>query len=329
MIMQQRRVRLDKAIDSVKGEIKQLKQSTGSLHTDMSRLNELVAKNVSFQEKLANDYGIMEMEFIRELKELEEASIAANKRVEALRAEKEGLLSDIVECEKQILLWEKKIQLEKETKEALDPTVGVSEAQGMEKEIHRMRLRYNSLKRDQEQMIQEMERAVLKRETISIKYASRGKGGEMTKADLLKKTRRLKTELQKYSHESVEHERMIRSRLGGMEGMNRELEEERSSYGELEDKVNALQAKINEDLYRKQQLMDQITMNKRFVDRIEKAMVKEDVFFGPEFDSRAEDDLAAAELEREKIKTVIKSLKKREDLQHLVEVLDRVDKLLV
>ena len=39
---------------------------------------------------------------------------------------------------------------------ALDPEVGQSEARGMEKEIHRMKLRFETLKRDQARMINEL-----------------------------------------------------------------------------------------------------------------------------------------------------------------------------
>jgi hypothetical protein len=40
----------------------------------------------------------------------------------------------------------------------------------MKKEIHRMELRYEQLRKKQEQMIKDMERAVFKRETIQLKY---------------------------------------------------------------------------------------------------------------------------------------------------------------
>lgn len=35
------------------------------------------------------------------------------------------------------MLWEKKIELEKETQAALDPEAGMAECRGMEREIHR------------------------------------------------------------------------------------------------------------------------------------------------------------------------------------------------
>jgi hypothetical protein len=70
---------------------------------------------------------------------------------------------------RQILLWEKKIQLAKETQEALDPTSGASEIKEMTAEIHRMKIRYDSMLKLQEHMVFEMERSVQRRELISHK----------------------------------------------------------------------------------------------------------------------------------------------------------------
>ena len=100
---------------------------------------------------------------------------------------------------RQILLWEKKIQLEKETQETLDPSVGMSEGQAMEREIHRMCLRYEAIKRDQDRMVAEMERAVMKRKVIAQKYKKSGKKNHgapaaMTTADLKKKRSQIRRE---------------------------------------------------------------------------------------------------------------------------------------
>lgn len=52
-----------------------------------------------------------------------------------------------MEAERQILLWERKITLEKEMQETLDPTIGQKEIVAMKKEIHRMELRYDILRK--------------------------------------------------------------------------------------------------------------------------------------------------------------------------------------
>jgi predicted RNase H-like nuclease (RuvC/YqgF family) len=87
-----------------------------------------------------------------------------------VKEEKESILQEIMEVEKQILLWEKKIQLERETQDALDPEYGQGEIKGMKKEIHRMKLRLQQLKRQQEKMCAEMERTVYKHDTIKVGY---------------------------------------------------------------------------------------------------------------------------------------------------------------
>jgi len=68
------------------------------------------------------------------------------------------------------LLWERKIQLEKEMQDALDPTIGQTEIVAMRKEIHRMQLQYELFRKEQEKLIKDMERSVFKRETIQLKY---------------------------------------------------------------------------------------------------------------------------------------------------------------
>ena len=44
--------------------------------------------------------------------------------MDELKLEKAKILEETMECERQILLWERKIELEKEMQETLDPNVG-------------------------------------------------------------------------------------------------------------------------------------------------------------------------------------------------------------
>lgn len=136
----------------------------------MNRLNDHFYNNTAQQKKLKNDNFNIENEFKQKLKELENESIKLENQITQLKQEKADILAQIVEAEKQILLWERKIQLEKEMQDALDPTIGQTEIVAMRKEIHRMELRYDQLRKKQEEMIKEMERAVFKRETIQLKY---------------------------------------------------------------------------------------------------------------------------------------------------------------
>ena len=70
-------------------------------------------------------------------------------KIEAAVEEKRVTLANVVEAERQIMLWERKIQLEKETQAALDPDVGNDVVNAMRKEINRMEHKHGELKRRQ------------------------------------------------------------------------------------------------------------------------------------------------------------------------------------
>lgn len=69
---------------------------------------------------------------------MEREAIKLEINIDKIREEKADLMNEIVECERQILLWERKYQLEREMQEALDPNVGQSEIEELKKELHRM-----------------------------------------------------------------------------------------------------------------------------------------------------------------------------------------------
>ena len=151
-------------------EIRQLEVALKNLDFEMNKLNDLFYKNTAQLTKMTNHNFNIENEFKQKLKEFENESIRLENSIATLKEEKADILSEIVESERQILLWERMIQLEKEMQVALDPNIGLSEIVAMKKEIHRMELRYEQLRKKQEQMIKDMERAVFKRKTIQLKY---------------------------------------------------------------------------------------------------------------------------------------------------------------
>lgn len=69
---------------------------------------------------------------------------------------------------RQIMLWEKKTQLARETRAAVDSEIGQGEISAMKSEIHRMEVRYAQLMRQQEKMIQDMEKAVSRSGNITV-----------------------------------------------------------------------------------------------------------------------------------------------------------------
>ena len=160
------------------------------------------------------------------------------------------MLAEVVEAERQIMLWERKIQLEKETQAALDPDVGNDVVTAMKKEIHRMEYRHGELMRRQEKLIQEMEKSIYKRELINTKSkiasaqakgaARAGKPGgggggrkpELTQQQLKKACADLKRSIRETDQEAADSEARIQA-----------LEEERARAG---DEIEATAAVVRE-----------------------------------------------------------------------------------
>jgi chromosome segregation ATPase len=171
-LLQQKALRLARALDAEGSEKKRLEGAVKGIRDDMSRINALIAKNALLKEKLEVATYSSEKAFSDTLRDMEREAAAAEARTGALKEECARLAGDLVEAERQVLAWEKKIALEKETQDALDPTVGEGELGAMEKEVRRMGLRAEALKREQEKLVSEMERAVEKRDVIAGKHRS-------------------------------------------------------------------------------------------------------------------------------------------------------------
>jgi len=172
LVLDSKKRRIETQVETQEKEIKELKQKLKGLQNDLNRLNEAFFKFKNRNSQLNQDNKFIEQDFVLKLQEMETDSLDMEKKAEELRAEKQTILDKIVEAEKQICLWERKIQLEKEMQETVDPSIGQAEVEQMKKEIHRMELIFTSLKKQQEVLIQEMERAVTKRESIKVKYST-------------------------------------------------------------------------------------------------------------------------------------------------------------
>ena len=123
-ILEQKKMRLNHAVESHNKEIRQLQVALKNLDFEMNKLNNVYYKNTDNQKKLASENQNIEYEFKQKLKELENQSVHLENVISKKKEEKAEILAEIVQAERQILLWERKIQLEKEMQDALDPEIG-------------------------------------------------------------------------------------------------------------------------------------------------------------------------------------------------------------
>ncbi|NXJ02983.1 CCD40 protein, partial [Psophia crepitans] len=196
-IMQQKKVRTENEIQQETKEQKDIERHMRNMSNDLIKLNVLINKNNSSFEELQYGNIITENEFVRSLKAAEKESVEMQEKHSQLTEEKERLLSSLVEAEHQIMLWEKKIQLTREMRAAVDSETGQGEIQAMRTEIHRMEVRYGQLMKQQEKMIREMEASVSRREAIVIRGEGQNKADKkrVTKSDCHRKKQELRRKI--------------------------------------------------------------------------------------------------------------------------------------
>ncbi|KAK6170441.1 hypothetical protein SNE40_018834 [Patella caerulea] len=165
-ILSQKKIRTEKHIDQHNREQYDIERNIKLMQNDMLKLNTLLFKQKGAADSIEQTNILQESEFLSKLREAENESIKLQDSLDAIKEEKERLLNSLVEAERQIMLWEKKTQLARETRAAVDSEVGQGEVAAMKSEIHRMQVRYSQLMKQQEKMIQEMEKAVSRRDTI-------------------------------------------------------------------------------------------------------------------------------------------------------------------
>uniref|UniRef100_A0A8C0H6P9 Coiled-coil domain 40 molecular ruler complex subunit n=1 Tax=Chelonoidis abingdonii TaxID=106734 RepID=A0A8C0H6P9_CHEAB len=241
-IMEQKKVRTENEIQQEKNEQKDIERHMRNMANDLMKLNMLINKNSHNSEELQHGNTIMENEFVRSLKAAERESIEMQEKLDRLHEEKERLLNSLVEAEHQIMLWEKKIQLAKEMRAAVDSETGQGEIRAMRTEIHRMQVRYSQLTKQQEKMIRDMEAAVSRRETIMIRGEGQSKMDKkhFTKSDFHHKTQ----ELRKKIKETQKVSRTITELENTQKSLSISLLEKQQQLSSLQAEADVLDADI-------------------------------------------------------------------------------------
>ncbi|XP_060774052.1 coiled-coil domain-containing protein 40 [Neoarius graeffei] len=168
-ILQQRNLRTKNEIEQEERGLVELDRHSKVLRLDMQKLSSLVNQNTQLKQELEQNNILMENSFIHTLKDAERESVEVQFHLEKLQEEKEQLLNSLVEAERQIMLWERKIQLARETRSAVESEVQKGDMHTMKTEIHHMEVCYNQLLKQRERMLREMEMAVARRENIVIR----------------------------------------------------------------------------------------------------------------------------------------------------------------
>lgn len=91
---------------------------------DMTRLNSLISSNTDLATSLEDKHFHLEHAVMAELKDQEATAKQLEGLIETCTTHKKEVLAEVLETERQIMLWERKLQLDREMQQLLDPSVG-------------------------------------------------------------------------------------------------------------------------------------------------------------------------------------------------------------
>ena len=230
-VVYQKRQRMEKSYELAVADAAELDKVMNRMQHEMTRINELKAKHASLHAVLQDENFNLESAILNELRDMEQEASRLESKIEANREEKRALMAEIVEAERHVMLWERKLELEEEMRAAIDPSVGNEVVTAMKKEIHRMKLRLEELIRTQEKLMSELERGIVKRDIITTKGKSLGakKGAlESTVAGAKKQVSDLKKSIRETEKEAADTEIRVK-----------ELEEMRGAIAEECERVTS------------------------------------------------------------------------------------------
>jgi len=124
MLLSQISVRLEATVVEKKNDIIQIKKEIGSFRVEMTKLNRLIAHHRELKAKIEDVIATNEIKYTEEIKELRDDELKLKEQVKILQQKRDETQVQILELEKEHLLWERKIQIEIETQKALDPSYG-------------------------------------------------------------------------------------------------------------------------------------------------------------------------------------------------------------
>jgi len=264
-ILLQKKLRLEGEIESQTNEMKDTQRAIRAMQNDMTKLNMLIHKNTDKQSNLEQDNILLENDFITTLKDAELESIQLQNTIQGLQEEKERLLNALVEAERQMMLWEKKTQLAREARSAVDSDVGQGEIHAMRAEIHRMEVRYAQLMRQQEKMMQDMEKAVFRRECIIVRGDAQAKmdrkklgKAKLSKGTFHKKLQELKSKVKSTNQEANAVDEEIKTYREQQQALSAMLEEKQTNSQSLQQAIDLKEGEVDRMLEARQTNLTEI-----------------------------------------------------------------------
>lgn len=259
-VLSRKRDRTRNNLQATEKEIERLNIQIRLLQREMSRLGGQLSANNDDGNVLVEGNIQLEADILESLRKKEEEAANMASKVEELATVREQLADDLMETEKEIMLWEKKLVLMKQMHEALDPNYGANELKTMKKEISRMELRLKQIKKQQAVIVQEMEFALKRRETIATRGAVQKRlNKDRTRADVAKGITELKREVRRINEETNREDIAMQDDVERQRELTAEIEQLTQVFREVQIRKAEIEKMLNEEEKKKNVSMAKLT----------------------------------------------------------------------
>ncbi|XP_065176721.1 coiled-coil domain-containing protein 40-like [Sycon ciliatum] len=211
IILEQKKIRQEAEIETEKKDLATVGNEIRQMQLDMVRLNAIISEKRGQQQNLKQDNILLESDYFAQLKDAEREIMTMKLDISANEEAKERLKNSLIESEQQIMLWEKKIQIARETSQTLASDEMEGEIRLLKGELHTMQTRYDEVKRKQQSLIRLMENSVKQRATINFKAEVKSTTGktQQTKGHLKKQVEGMARKLQQSRRNSASCDQKI------------------------------------------------------------------------------------------------------------------------
>ena len=236
MILSHKKLRLENTLKMHEKEIRDVEISLKNLRYDMNKYNGMLSKNVNSKDKLGLKFFDVEIEFKEKLKQMETLSTKYELEIESLREEKTDILSQILEVERQIHLWERKIKLQNKMQDIIKPESGKKEIDDITYALHRQEILYKKLKQEQEQVIKNIEMEIGRRDYIKLKFPNKSVNLTQSK-NPDKELNGLRDDLNHINKEKRKLEKQLNEKQGEWESMQESIQQSKVTSEKLEKQL--------------------------------------------------------------------------------------------
>lgn len=318
-VITQQKVRFESNLAQIEYDMKAAEHQNLDLRKETMKLSSLSSCGVEQEEQLKSVLFSLENSSYDEIKRMKDECREIQSVIAQTKIAKSSVVEEINEIDRQILLWEKKIQLEKEMKDALNPLLGQDDIVNMEKEIHRMELRLENITKQQQTLSTEIETAVLKRDSITTKYkAANAKVTTRSQASISKSVFNLQRE-QELMESQIEANRDKAAQCREeVQELTSQINDFNSKLLESETICSQLRSRIGVYNCKKQLALEKSLYTQKFLDKLR--VYEQDTKLTCK---KAEVKFSSASRSIQSVKQIITGLK--DNHGHLSDLLTRIE----